>query len=1087
MSIPRVWLALLAVACLGLALLTAADSDAVKQEQLARHRNLGKAYFENPTKKKEAVEEFRKALELAPDSARDRLNYAVALLGAGKTPEALAELQKVQKQDPSIPHTWFNLGIEYKKLGDFDRAIQQLEQMAKLVPREAVTQYNLGVLYKRKDRVADALKKFQLATELDPSLAAPHFQLFNSYRQAGQKEKAAEQLEIFKRIKAAQKGAAVAEDMNWSFYSEIYEPIRSTAAAGTPAPALKFKDVKLAASADASTAGLLALDADGNGRPDLLAWSSRGAALFLNGGKSARDAALASLKDVIAAAAADYDNDGRMDLCVVTAGGPVLLRNTGGRFQRQNAALPRRRFERAAWLDFDHDNDPDLFLLGADSALLRNQGAAGFVDYTKAFPFAPGKVAGAVVFRLIPDTKGMDLLVSRAGECGVLYKDRLGGVYDARPVEAVPAGARGLVAVDFNNDGRIDLAYTAGGKVGLLANRNGELAPVEIPAEGVPLFADLENRGRQDLVAGGRVYRNAGLDKFAPGVPVPQLPPAVAGAAADFDSDHREDLALVAEDGSVHLLENQTPTRNKWLCLTLLGKKAPKLAAGAVVEIKAGTRYQKKVYQGMPLLFGVDGDPKVDTIRITWPNGMIQNEMLQAANHAFRYEEEERLSGSCPMVWAWNGRKFQFIADVLGVALLGVKSGENSYFPGDSNEYVQIPRPTLVPRNGAYEIRITQELAEVAYLDRIQLLAVDHLAGIDIFTNEKFQDPPFPDLRLYGVGKRYYPVAARTGKGQDVRARLLRRDHWYPDDFQRPRPGVAEPHTLELDFGPQAAPRNDAVLVLHGWTDWSEGSIYMGFAQEGTGGLQMPSVQVKDERGQWRTVVENMGVPSGMPRPIVVDLAGKFPGKSRQVRIVTNMCLYWDEAFLAEGAQDPPVRVTALTSDSAGLRYRGFATVRVSRDGRQPQRFIYEWLDPVAIFNQTPGYYTRYGEVTELLDEVDDRFVILAAGDEIRLRFNAAALPPLAKGWKRDFILGVEGWEKDQDPNTAYSESVEPLPFHGMSGYPYPASESYPDDAFHRAYRQRYNTRPARRLVPPLAARLVPAPDPSARAVAYTE
>ena len=100
-----------------------------------------------------------------------------------------------------------------------------------------------------------------------------------------------------------------------------------------------------------------------------------------------------------------------------------------------------------------------------------------------------------------------------------------------------------------------------------------------------------------------------------------------------------------------------------------------------------------------------------------------------------------------------------------------------------------------------------------------------------------------------------------------------------------------------------------------------------------------------------------------------------------------------------------------------------------------------------------------------LLAEIDDRMVIMGSGDEVQLRFRAADLPALPAGWKRDFLLLVDGWAKDADANTAYSQSVLPLPFHAMSRYPYPAGEHYPDDAVHAAYQREYNTRPALRLV----------------------
>src|SRR5262249_7735407 len=142
------------------------------------------------------------------------------------------------------------------------------------------------------------------------------------------------------------------------------------------------------------------------------------------------------------------------------------------------------------------------------------------------------------------------------------------------------------------------------------------------------------------------------------------------------------------------------------------------------------------------------------------PNGLIQNETSQPANKSYRYEEAQRLSGSCPMIWTWNGRDFEFITDVLGVAPLGASDGEGTYFPVDHDEYIQIPAAALRPRNGRYEVRITEELSEVSYIDQVQLIAVDHPAGEEIFTNDKFKSPPYPEFRLYSANRRIYPISA---------------------------------------------------------------------------------------------------------------------------------------------------------------------------------------------------------------------------------------------------------------------------------------------------------------------------------------
>jgi hypothetical protein len=213
-----------------------------------------------------------------------------------------------------------------------------------------------------------------------------------------------------------------------------------------------------------------------------------------------------------------------------------------------------------------------------------------------------------------------------------------------------------------------------------------------------------------------------------------------------------------------------------------------------------------------------------------------------------------------------------------------------------------------------------------------------------------------------------------------------------------------------------------------------------------------------------------MGIPSGKPKTIAVDLSGRFLSSSRAIRIVTNLCVYWDEIFLSEDAPAPPVRLTSLDAQSAQLRLRGFSSSVIDPRREQPEAFEYANWTSNAMWNQTAGLYTRYGDVRELVLAPDDRFVIMGSGDELQLRFRATGLPTLPEGWRRDFLLLIDGWAKDSDANTAYSQTVEPLPFHAMRAYPYAATEHYPDDEAHRAYRAAYNTRPAVRFVSPLVA-----------------
>jgi len=1050
--------------------LKSAGAAQAAEAELWRHRNLGKALFETPTTLPEAAAELKKALQLAPDSFRDRLNYGLALLRSGDRMGGIAELEKAQKQDPALPHTWFNLGVAYKRERRYPEAIRQFERMIELAPDEPVSHYNLGLLYDLTGRAPDALKQFQVAAKLDPRLVAPRFQIYNHYRLGDDEAAAKLALADFRQAKEQQKAADDTEDMDWCFYAELYDPAQAHPATRDTSPpaALKFDDRTLEGTADTTSAGLLVLDADGDGHPDLLVWSRTGVLLYRNGKERLADTGLADLKDVISVAAGDFDNDGFPDLCVLTESGAHLYHNVKGRFEPREALIPPGRYDSAVWLDFDHDYDLDLFLLSANSVLLRNEGDAGFADYTTHFPFMRGHATSAAAFRVVPDTKEIDLAVSYADRKGVLYRDRLRAVFEAEPLNAIPAGATGLNAADVDNDSWIDLAFRTPEGVSLAMNRRGKFEPRPAAAPGPFVFSDLENRGLSDLIAGHAVYRNQSLVQLVKSPAA--LPHAVAWAHGDFDGDGRDDLAAVAPDGSIHLLLNRTSTSNQWLRVALTGVKNLKTADGAEIEVKAGDHYQKQTYQGVPLVFGLRGNKQIDTVRITWANGLIQNQPKELAARTALFKEAPRLSGSCPMIFTWNGRRFQFITDVLGVAPLGASSGDGNYFPVDHAEYVQIPAEALAPVGGQYEVGITEELHEVSYLDQVQLIALDHPRDVEIFTNEKFKSPPFPEFRLFGVSRRISPVAAHDDRGREVLASILRRDGIYAGGFRHNYAGVAERHSLTLDFGHETAPANKAVLLLNGWVDWADGSTFFGASQGAAEGLILPYLQVKDPAGNWQTVIQDMGIPAGKPKTIAVDLSGKFLSASREIRIVTNLCVYWDEIFLSEETAPPPVRLTPLEVESANVRLRGFSRPVIHERREQPESFEYANWTGAGSWNQTPGLYTRYGDVRELVSDVDDRFVIMGAADELRLRFANRGLPPLAPGWRRDFLLLVDGWAKDADANTAFSQTVEPLPFHAMSRYPYPPSEHYPDDASHQLYRGKFNTRPAIRFVPPLVA-----------------
>jgi hypothetical protein len=254
------------------------------------------------------------------------------------------------------------------------------------------------------------------------------------------------------------------------------------------------------------------------------------------------------------------------------------------------------------------------------------------------------------------------------------------------------------------------------------------------------------------------------------------------------------------------------------------------------------------------------------------------------------------------------------------------------------------------------------------------------------------------------------------------------------------------------------------VLLLTGWTDYAFSSDNLAAHQAGLS-LRSPSLHIKDAAGAWRTAIADLGIPVGRPQTMAVDLAGLLRPGEHELRIATNMRIYWDQILVASAASADPLPTMRIDPSVATLHSRGFSA-EVRPDGNEPAHYDYERVTLRSPWKAMPGRYTREGDIRALLMRSDDMFVIAKPGDEIALSFDAAAAGPLPNGWTRTFLLLSDGFSKEMDINSASPDAVDPLPFHRMTRYPYTAPEHYPDTPAHRRYRATYNTRVVARSVP---------------------
>ena len=220
-------------------------------------------------------------------------------------------------------------------------------------------------------------------------------------------------------------------------------------------------------------------------------------------------------------------------------------------------------------------------------------------------------------------------------------------------------------------------------------------------------------------------------------------------------------------------------------------------------------------------------------------------------------------------------------------------------------------------------------------------------------------------------------------------------------------------------------------------------------------------IEVPDEKGNWVKAQDKLGIPAGRLKTVVLDLTNTFkPHAQRKLRLRTNLEVYWDKLAWAAGLPNAAVKEHRLGLSQADLRYRGFSLLTQASPASPELAHYNSVVRTGQQWRNLEGYYTRYGEVRELLAGVDDRIVIVNSGDELRMRFPALS-PPTGNA-VRDFVFIGDGWLKEGDYNIRLSKTVQPLPYRGMKHYTMPLSpleqehayRMHPDDwqTFHTRY-----------------------------------
>ena len=1066
----------------------------------------------------EAETWVKRGLEVEPMDSQLHFILAEIYQSQSRTAEAITSIQAAVKLAPDDLETRYKLTRHYlsqrNNLEAIDEAIFHLRELRERTSANVVVLLKLANALLRREKVEEAKR---ICMELNALLWDADEEFLKYLKQGlllidqNDAKGAARYIQIFENVQ--KRSPRYQQGIGELVTNILGHPIENFSsgfkarvkAKQTPPIGANFVDVTQEiglGDLNGKRSKILLADYDNDSNLDLYttpADSNAEPNLFRNNsGKFISATTVGSRGD--AAAFADIDKDGDPDLYLSGDEGRVLLSNDGtGNFTKMTdfAGTPSDQSSKdqgrgpSLFVDYDHDGDLDLFTTDDQVEMYRNNGDGVLSDVSDQ-TFIPSERPSARDAALgdFDDDGDIDLLIVNDGKGCTLYTNLRQGKMQALTDEIGISQNHAFTAIaagDYDNDSDIDLFIATDGKTPhqLYRNRGDGTYALDgrsheetlNAAKGVhgldAHFLDYDNDGFLDLWLIGTpkegdghgvfLFRNDGTGRFTDASNV--LPNTIRsggdGTVGDYDNDGDLDLFLTDSDGGVVALRNEGGDQNSWLQVKLEGVNAGNNknnidGIGAKMELKAGELYQLKYVTDPITHFGLGKEKQADVLRVVWTNGVPQNVITPKSNQ--RILEKQVLKGSCPFLYVYDGGGYQFVTDLLWRSPLGMVTSGGFLAAAETADYVKIPGELMKPKAGVYSLQITEELWETAYFDMVKLLAVDHPADTQIFVDEKYTPPPFPEFKIYTAKEIYHPRTALDHHGYDVSETLKAVDYRYatehqPGVFQ----GVVDPHFIVLDLG-DVPDDLGLTLFLTGWIFPTDTSINLSLSQNPSINPTFPYLQVRDKGGEWQTVIDPIGIPAGKNKTICIDLMGKFLSEDRQVKIATNMQIYWDSAFFSIGGEEVPTHITELSPNHTDLHYRGFSKM-YRPTPHAPHLFDYNEVTTAKQWRDLAGHYTRYGEVTSLLEKIDDMYVILNAGDEMTVEFDATGLPPLKEGWERDFILYSDGWDKDGDINTLSSQTVGPLPFHDMSAYPYPDAEKYPQTPEHLRYQLEYNTR----------------------------
>ncbi len=1027
-----------------------------------------------------ALEVFEPLATENPSWDQAVINYAIALKNRqaeGDAEQALNVLGVLLERSPNSAQANFVAGVLNLYLGQVEQAESYFAKALSLDPSDAYTNYYLGQCKLRAGKPQEALNLYNKAIELDPYLRSSYYSAAQVQRRLGNKEESKSLLDTFKRFDNNPQAKLAEFKYTRMGPKSLVQVVQSKEFDGSEVERASlpqgplFREPSSLVKVDSGAISLSSTDINNDGLPDLTVLYESNILTKINSSDGVyldRDMPWSGVAGAQAIAWGDIDNNGLLDLYICRHGENQLWTQSEEGFTKvdesKGVSDGARQCTDTTLVDADHDGDLDILIANIDGASLLSNNRDGTFRSLNDRLLGAATLDGITQLLTtdIDNDNDVDLVFISDQQANLaLLNDRLWQYRKLAGFEVVESEElASLASADLDADGQVELVgATKGGGINLYKlsdNRVWDQRVIIDPSseeagKGIDIaLLDFTGDGKFELL----ISIDGQFSVFSTGADVTQLhSSSYAGLAARpaVLSNSGYSVMAVTQDGEERTVTEWAPGEGRFsfLNLRLTGKhdaaetmRSNHSGIGSTVSVRDGSNWSVidshknssfKGYDVQPIVIGLRGAETADFVAIDWSDGVYQTELNVQSGDPVLIAEEQRQLGSCPVLFAWRGNKFDFVTDILGVGAQGFLVEPGTLLPPRPWEFVAFPPNTIDLKDGRYQFKVTEPMEENSFIDRLSMHLYDLPKDWKMVMDERMGTgaPEVTGEPLF-YREELFPVVATDARGKNVLTAIAEADQvaMNPGEIDRRYIGLLKQEqsvALRFEQAIDKHPSKDdaiPVLVADSWVELPYSQTHFAAWQAGKAFKSVTLEARVPGQKDWQLIYPDFGIPAGMPRVMSLPMSD-LPEGTTELRISWNREIYWDRIKLVWAEPAPTEMVTtSITPTTAVVAKSGFST-RVNHSQRRPE-YIYQQRKTFGDVKYPTGFYTQLGEMTELVSKRDDAVAIIGPGEEVHVEFKPQGAPE--RGLNRWVVLETRGWAKDKDLYTHLGGTVEPLP-----------------------------------------------------------